>query len=151
MSDNNGSELAWDAEIENEGNDFVLLPDGAYPFTVTKFERGRFPGSEKLGACNKAVLSLEVDGGEHGKAYLTKDLLLHTKLEWLICQFFTSIGQRKKGEKLRMNWDKVIGSKGRLKLAQEKYIKKGTSEERFINKVDKFLEPAEQGYTPGKF
>ncbi|MNC61139.1 hypothetical protein D3C75_1110640 [compost metagenome] len=30
--------------------------------------------------------------------------------------FFAGIGQKRKGEKLKMNWQTVIGSKGRLKL-----------------------------------
>ncbi|WOO40544.1 hypothetical protein [Rubellicoccus peritrichatus] len=62
MSDNNGSELAWDAEIETRGMIlFSCLMEHIHSL-FTKFERGRFPGSEKLGACNKAVLSLEVMG-----------------------------------------------------------------------------------------
>ena len=55
--------LDWDCEITSEGGEFTLLPDGDYPFTVTKFERQRFDGSAKLPPCNKAELTLSVDGG----------------------------------------------------------------------------------------
>ena len=34
----------------------------------------------------------------------------------MLCAFFTAIGQRKKGEKINMNWNAVIGSKGRCKV-----------------------------------
>ena len=33
-------EFGWDDEIEND-NEFQILPDGDYNFTVTGFERGR--------------------------------------------------------------------------------------------------------------
>lgn len=32
-------ELNWDDEIEKDGNEFVLLPEGDYDFTVESFER----------------------------------------------------------------------------------------------------------------
>ena len=40
----------WDSEINNESSEFVLLPEGDYDFTVEKFERGTFDGSDKLPA-----------------------------------------------------------------------------------------------------
>ena len=49
--------LDWDDAIENDGQEFVTLEEGDYNFTVTGFERGRFPGSAKLPACNKATLT----------------------------------------------------------------------------------------------
>ena len=42
--------FGWDDEINNESSDFVLLPEGDYDFTVDKFERARFDGSEKMPA-----------------------------------------------------------------------------------------------------
>ena len=35
----NFMEYGWEDEIVNEGGDFVLLPEGDYDFTVSKFER----------------------------------------------------------------------------------------------------------------
>ena len=35
---NEGYELGWDDEIEQDGGDFILLDEGEYAFTVTKFE-----------------------------------------------------------------------------------------------------------------
>ena len=42
-------ELNWDDEISQE-SEFTLLEDGDYDFEVTKFERGRSNGSEKIPA-----------------------------------------------------------------------------------------------------
>ena len=33
--ENTGRAFGWDDEIQNDGPDYVLLPDGDYPFTVT--------------------------------------------------------------------------------------------------------------------
>ena len=49
MADNNNQNMCmdWNDEIENDGQEFVLLPEGDYVFKVTGFERGRHPGSAK--------------------------------------------------------------------------------------------------------
>ena len=53
-------ELGWDDEIEKDGPEFVLLPEGDYSFEVVGFERARHNGSEKLPACNKAQQQLNI-------------------------------------------------------------------------------------------
>jgi len=47
-------EMGWDDTIQEDGQELVLLDGGDYNFTVTNFERGRFPGGQKIPACNKA-------------------------------------------------------------------------------------------------
>ena len=129
-------ELGWDDEIEKDGSEFVLLPEGDYNFTVKKFERARFAGSDKMPACNQAKLELAIHTVEHGDIIVFHNLFLHTKTEGLLSNFFAGIGQKKKGEKLRMNWNAVIGSKGKCKLIVNKYMSKG--EERANNQVKTF-------------
>ena len=96
-------ELSWDDAIEKEGGDFIVLPAGTYPFRVTKFTRGRFAGSDKMPACPKAELELTIFSQEHGEVTIFESLLLHTKTEWKLSEFFISIGQKRKGEKVQMN------------------------------------------------
>lgn len=134
---NQERELSWDDEIEKDGSDFIVLPEGDYNFTVTKFERGRFAGSAKMPACNQAKLELTVHSPEHGDVVIFHNLFLHTKTEGLLSAFFSGIGQKKKGEKLRMNWNTVIGSKGKLKLEINKFIG-NDGQERTNNQVKKF-------------
>ena len=55
---NDAHEIGWGDQIVADGGEFLLLDEGDYDFTVTAFERGRFPGSAKIPACNKAVLTL---------------------------------------------------------------------------------------------
>lgn len=158
MADIIERELGWDDEIEKE-SDFILLPEGDYRFTVTGFERARHEGSEKLPPCNKAVLSLKINTSE-GDVTIKHNLFLHTKTEGMLSAFFCAIGQKKHGEKLRMNWQAVIGATGRCKIGIRKW--KGTDGvDRENNEIKKFYDPEDtpaakpvQGggvFTPGKF
>ena len=45
---NEGFALGWDDEFTNEQQEFVLLPEGEYPFEVTGMERARYEGGAKL-------------------------------------------------------------------------------------------------------
>lgn len=140
-------EIGWDDVIEKDGPDFVLLPDGEYPFRVTKLERARFQGSAKLPPCNMAILTITVDGGEKGALIVTHRLYLHTKTEGLLCSFFESIGQRKHGEPLRPRWGDVTGSTGHCRLGIHEFTKKDGSAGR-SNEIVRFLPPPEPKAAP---
>jgi len=135
---NNNAVMDWNDVIEDDGQEFVLLEEGDYNFKVTNFERGHFPGSAKLPACNKATLTLEVDTRE-GCAYVKHDLLLCRNLEWRISSFFRCIGQKKHGERLVMDWNKVVGSQGRARFKVRNYTNRD-GEQRQTNDVDRFYD-----------
>lgn len=144
MSDynnNQGFELGWDAEIEKDSPEFIILPEGEYDFVVKSFERGRHNGSDKIGPCPKAILTLGIDTYD-GEAIVRKELLLHSKLEGLLCEFFTCIGQRQHGQRVAMNWNAVTGACGRCKIGTRVY--NGNQ----YNEVKKFLEPNQTQRTP---
>lgn len=139
MADNlNNGALDWGATLESDGREFVILPEGDYQFTVKEFERGRFPGSAKLPACNKAVLTLEIVSAA-GIAYIKTDLILHKSLEWKLAQFFRSIGLKKHGEPLVMDWKKVPGATGRCYVVQREYIGRDGAK-RTTNDIDRFID-----------
>ena len=145
-----GYEIGWDGPIENDSPDFVLLPDGDYDFEVIEFERARHAGSDKLPPCNKAIVHIKIEG-EEGVSIIKHNLFLHSSTEGLLCAFFMGIGQRKKGEKVTMNWNKVVGSKGKCKVVIDNWIGKD-DEKKKNNKITKFYEPEEAaGYVPGRF
>lgn len=134
-------ELNWDSEISKE-SEFELLPAGTYNFVVQGFERGRYAGSDKMCACATAAVSLKLTGADGTTGVVIDTLYLSSKAEWRLSQFFTAIGQKKKGETLRMNWALVPGATGKLELTVNEYAKKdGTSGKN--NKVAKYL-PKEQ-------
>lgn len=142
--DNLEREFGWDDTITKD-SEFILLPEGDYNFVVESFERGRHAGSEKMPACNKAILTLRIEVAE-GTVHITHNLFLHTKTEGLLSAFFSSIGQKKKGEPLRMNWNQVPGSSGKAKIGIRSY--NGNN----YNEIKRFY-PREEGpaFKAGEF
>lgn len=130
--------LDWGDSIEQDGSEFVTLDEGDYTFEVTKMERGDFPGSEKMCACPKATLTLKVTS-DKGTTTIFDDLILHKRMEWKLSQFFRSIGQKKKGERVEMKWNIVEGSKGRAHIVVNTYTGKDGNEHT-NNKVARYLD-----------
>lgn len=141
MSFENGYELGWDSEITNEGKDFIIAEPGDYDFTVVGFERGRFNGSAKMPACLQAELSIKLNHPD-GECIVKDKLFLHSKTEWKISEFFLGIGQKKKGESLRPNWNAIIGATGRCKVKKRSYESKGQTY--WTNDIEKYY-PKEGG------
>lgn len=132
-------EFGWDDEIKRDDSPFQVLPEGDYNFTVKKFERARHGGSEKIPACNKAVLTVAIfNAGASGE--VQTNLFLHSKFEWKLCQFFTSIGQRKHGEAMRMNWGAVPGATGVCHVGIRKWTG-SDGKERESNEITEFYDP----------
>lgn len=125
----------WDSEINNEDSGFVLLPEGDYEFTVDKFERGTFDGSDKLPPCKKAIVTFTIYG-ENDNTTVTENFLLCGALEWKLSSLFLSVGMKKHGEPLRMNWSGLVGQKGRCHIV-DTYKKKDGSEGKG-NNIKKF-------------
>lgn len=138
MNNNLNASMDWDAVIENDGQEYLILPEGDYEFTVTGFERGRFPGSAKMSPCNKASLTLSVMT-PNGTATVFTDLILNRLVEWRISAFFRCIGQKRHGERLVPDWNKVVGSSGRAHFKPKNYtdkdgnIKQANTVERFYD------------------
>lgn len=159
MNDNQsaGREYNWDDEISQDSAEFALLPEGEYEFSVTGFERGRYPGGAKLPSCPKATVSLRFEGVE-GVAVIKHNFFLHSKCEGLLCAFFTCLGMRKRGEPLRMDWPGTVGRTGRAEITVRSYTGNDGREYQ-TNDVKQFLEPenapaapaAAQSWTPGAF
>ena len=114
-------EFGWDDVIQQD-QEFVLLPEGLYEFTVTGFERARHTpsGNGKLPACNKAIVSVEVVAPQ-GKVTMKHNLFLHSSTEGMLSAFFGAIGQKKKGSPLQMNWNAITGARGVCKVGIRTY------------------------------
>ena len=131
--------LDWDDQIVKDDL-FTVIPKGTYNYTVQKFERASFAGSAKIPACAQATITIELtDDSGDVIGETDENLFLHTKMEWKLSEFFRSIGQKKHGEPLIMNWNEVPGSMGTCDVTVRKYPKNdGTEGE--SNNV-KFLDP----------
>lgn len=162
MDNNQEREFGWEDTIEQDSQ-FIEIPEGDYEFTVQSFERGRYNGGENFPACNCADLNLLINYNGQ-QVPLKSRLFLHSRSEWKLSEFFASIGQKKKGEKLRMNWNTVPGSHGKCKIGFRTY-----NDDKY-NEVKKFYPAAgydqpqqsysnpqtppsagNNGFTPGQF
>ena len=131
--------MDWNSYIEKENEPFITLPEGDYEFTVTKFEKSEHPGSAKVPKCPKAMLELTIVVPGVGKNIVRDNLLLHENVEWKLCEFFRSIGQKQHGSGITMDWDKVLGAKGRAHVFIDSYEWEG--ETRTKNKIKRYLDP----------
>ena len=136
MNNSYDRELGWDDEINNEGGDYTPLPEGDYDFTVKKVERLRTNGSEKLPPCKMAMVTFSIWSTE-GEREVTDNFVLHSKLEWKLSALFLSVGMKKHGEPLRMNWTGIVGQSGTCKIVQRTFKKKDGGEG-VTNDIKKF-------------
>ena len=145
MGNNVNQNIGWNDTIETDGEEYVLLPEGDYNFLVTNFERGSFPGGAKIPPCNKAIITVQVRT-ETGLVNVKFDLLLHRSVEWKLSAFFRCIGLKKSGEKLVMDWNKVLGSIGRAHFKPRSYTNtKGDLRE--VNDLDRFIDYDDSFFT----
>lgn len=140
--------LEWDDQIEKEGSDFILLPEGDYDFMVENYERGRHEGSQYIPPCPKAVLNIRVNT-EEGSALIRHTLFLHTKRERQLSNFFLAIGEKQPGESVKMNWGAVPGATGRARIGIRKG--KGDWEGKDFNEIKEFYPKEKKGYKAGDF
>lgn len=147
--------LDWDDYIEDDSGEFLVLEEGDYNFTVTEMERSRSKGTGKIPACPMAALTLSVDAGNGKTTSCRTNILLYKTLEWKISSFFRAIGSKKEGERVQMNWNKVIGATGRAHFKPRTYTNQN-GDERQTNEVDYFIDydesvtpkPKEPGFEP---
>lgn len=145
MTDMNNEmrELGWDDEITaSNTTEFIILPDGDYIFTVTKLERERFTPSSptsKIPACNKAVLTLEIDSPQ-GKAYIKHNLFLHSITEKMLAAYFEGTGQKEPGIPKKPDWNNQVGKQGLAKIKTREYNGNKYNQVSFFYSYTKFLE-----------
>jgi len=108
--------LDWDDEISND-NDFVVLEEGIYPFTIKALERGQYisHAGSKLPDCKKVIVHITIDGGTKGTVDTKENMFLHRSCEGILCAFFVSLGLRQKGQPLKMCWNDAVGKTGWVK------------------------------------
>lgn len=138
MAEDKGREYSWDDEIVAD-DEFTILPEGDYYFRVEVVEKARHAGSEKLPPCNKAIVSIRVFG-DQGEAVLKHNLFLHSKTEGMLSQFFSAIGMKKKGEPLKMDFNKAIGKEGKVKIGTREYNGKTYNDIKRFYRQEEYME-----------
>lgn len=148
-----GREFGWDDEINEDPKEFITLVPGEYQFTVTEVEKSRYEGGEKLPPCPMAIVTCKISTPQ-GDAFIKNRLYLHSKTEGLLSSFFASIGLKKKGEPLRMQWNKVIGATGRAKVGIRQYQGNDYNDIKSFLAPDGYNNPAagqQQSWGQGKY
>ena len=147
MSEELGRELSWDDTITDDGKEFEPVPEGDYDFTIEKWERGRSKGEGKLPACNTAIVHFVIHDRER-EVTIRENYLLHTKMEWKLSELFRSVGLKKEGEPLRMNWTALPGLTGRAKVGLKPGLKDPSKQ---FNFIDKLYPKEPKKFEPGRF
>lgn len=136
-----GQEIGWEDEVENTSS-FVDIKDGEYEFIVDHFERSKVGGDSKYSGQNMAVIYCNIL--TQGEPQLKTNIIMNTKFQWKISQFFISIGQMKneEGAKLKPNWSTVGGSRGHCRIEHKPNYNDKTKTH---PEIAEFLPPAENG------
>lgn len=142
-----GRELGWDEEIQNDGADFEPIPSGDYDFIIDHIERGRSKGSAKLPPCNMAIVYFRVQDRDR-EVTLRGNYILHTRLEWKLSELFCSVGLKKKGEKASMKWSALPGLSGRMKVD---LVPRNDDSSKMTNEIVKLYEKEAKAYKAGDF
>lgn len=142
-----GRELGWEDEIQNDSS-FIELPEGDYDFTIDHYDRSRFDGSEKIPPCNMALVFFSIQAPDGSTAIIRERYILHSKLEWKLSELFCSVGLKKKGEKLRMNWNSLVGATGRAHVTLDPDRNDPTKK---FNHIDKLYPKEAKKFEAGKF
>lgn len=140
MSEEMGRELGWDDMITKEGGDFEPVPEGDYEFVIDRYERSRSKGEGKLPPCNMAVVYFVIRDRDR-EITIRENFLLHSSLEWKLSELFRSVGMKKEGEPLRMNWADLPGKKGKAKVGLKPGIKDPNKKFNYIDKLYPYEAP----------
>jgi len=128
--------MEYDGVIDTD-DQFVILKKGTYAFKVTSVKKARHDGTGGINVvCPKVFVEVEfVQSGATSR----EQFFLVQKMKWKLSEFFRSIGLKKHGEPLKMDWDAVTGCTG--KAAVEPYTSSGG---KTYNSVASFLDPPEE-------
>jgi hypothetical protein len=139
--------LDWDSPIEDDGSESKLIEPGRYPFKITNLDKTISTGAKTAGA-PMAVITVRVEHEDGEYIDIKEKIVLVKTLEWKLCQLFTAIGQRQKGEKLQPRWNAVIGSRGHCDVIIEDYKKRDGTDGKAV-KIARYVDPAENKPTDG--
>lgn len=134
--------LGWDDEATASETEYTVLDPGEYAYRVDGFERGRFDGSDKMGPCPVAKLTLSCSNATGQQGTVVTRLYLTKRQQWKLTQFFKSCGlidaSLSDGQAYRMPWDQVRGAIGRAEIGNH------THQGRTYNEVKRFVVPDAQ-------
>ena len=96
-----------------------------------------------------------MDDGKGNTGTIQHNLFLSTKTEGMISAFLIAIGQKKRGEPVKPNWNAMVGAQGRCKVGIHEWVndKGETMKSNEIKKFYDYEAPAASApkFQAGKF
>lgn len=129
MAETKDRAIGWGEAVQNtnNGGEWEPLPEGDYTFKITKFNRGRYNGSERMPACNVAELTLYCDDGKNKGSFLHRIYMVESQV-WKLSALARALGWAEPGSsECVMRWDEILGASGRCKVAIRNYQKRDGS------------------------
>lgn len=140
-------ELGWEDSIQNDDS-FITIPEGDYDFVIDHYERSRSKGGEKIPPSNMAIVYFRIAGPDGQEVMIREQFILHQRMEWKLSQLFCSVGLKKKGERITMNWNALPGLSGRAHVTLDPDKNDPKKE---YNHIDKLYPKEPKKFEAGKF
>ena len=117
-----GYELDWDSTIEQDEQQYTVIPEGDYDFIVDHIDRTYVgDNSEKYKGAKMATVFMNIQVPGQEEVSLRENFILHSNFAWKIGSLLVSTGIKKKGEAITGNyWSKLPGTRGRCQVVQNK-------------------------------
>lgn len=143
MAVNSGYELDWDSPIDQDEQQYQVLPEGDYDFIVDHVDKTYVgDNSEKYAGAKMATVYMNVQAGNGEEVSVRENFILHSNFAWKIGGLLVCVGLKKKGEPISGNyWSKLPGTRGRCKVVQN--ASKKNPEQKF-NNIQTFYAPNEK-------
>ena len=116
----NGYDLDWDSTIEADEQQYTLLDEGDYDFTVDHIDRTLVgEESEKYAGRKMATVYFNIHLAGYEDVSVRENFILHSNFAWKIGALLVSTGLKKKGEPISGSyWNKLPGTRGRCHIVQ---------------------------------
>ena len=138
--------LEYNAPIEADDNEYILLEPGKYEFTVSDvYYDIHQPGPNSLGKIpantKKVILSLSIDAPE-GTVIVKDTFFLHPSTSWRVTSIHKCLGIIPEDYKgiFNMDWGSMVGKSGWVKTKLESGA---NNPDLKYNKVDTYIKPSQ--------
>ncbi len=132
--------FSWDTTAQIEENQYNVMPNGTVVvFEVKKIDKAH---NQKLN-CPSMEITLFCRSETNGTTFVNESISLHSKAQYFINAFFSSIGLLGTKKTFGQLVQDAIGRKGKAKVKQNSWTGRDGNE--YVNnKIDKYLKFDEQ-------
>ena len=130
--------LSFDEAIEiMDEPEYLELAPGEYDFTVRDVAFSTYEGSSKIPSCPmvEARLSVVTDEGE---TEIIDRFYYCRKMRYKLSSFARTLGLARVGDKITIEWKKLITNQGRARISLREYNGKK------YNQIDRYIVPTDE-------